>query len=223
MRPKRAGGRTQATVALQPALLMEGDFGADVDVRQAVAVGHAERLARVQVLAHLQQPAAGHGLLAGVHQRDLPRLAAAIVVLDPVLPHVEGHVRLVQEVVREVLLHDVTLVAEAHDEIPDAERCVGFHDVPQDGTAPDLDHGLRPDGRFFGDSGALAAREDHAFHRSRYSQSCASVNASMFCPAACARYQSAVQASDSARFNAGRQPSVRAASADDSMSAPASV
>ena len=47
-RPKRAGGRTQATVALQAALLVKGDLRGDIDVRQAVAVGHAERLAGIR-------------------------------------------------------------------------------------------------------------------------------------------------------------------------------
>ena len=44
----------------------------------------------------------------------------------------------------------------------------------------------------------------------------------MFSPAACARYQSAVQASDSPTANRGRQPKEFSARAEDRVSAPAS-
>ena len=53
---------------------VERDGGADVDVGDAVAVGEQEGLVALDVAAHRRHPAAGHGLLAGLGQRDLPVL-----------------------------------------------------------------------------------------------------------------------------------------------------
>src|ERR1700733_1929885 len=51
---------------LQSPLLVKGDLRSDIDVREPIAVGHAERLVRIEVLAHLQEPSTGHCLLPGV-------------------------------------------------------------------------------------------------------------------------------------------------------------
>ena len=79
-------------------------------------------------------------------------------------PRVDRHVGGVQEVVGEILLDHVALVAEADDEIVDAVMGVDLHDVPEDRLAADLDHRLRPQVGFLGDAGAQAAREDDRFH-----------------------------------------------------------
>ena len=54
---------------------VEGDQGVDVDVRQAVAVGDAEQVVVVEVAAHALDAGAGHGVEAGVDERDAPVLA----------------------------------------------------------------------------------------------------------------------------------------------------
>ena len=54
-----------------------------------------------------------------------------------------------QEVVCKVFFDDIALVAAANDEVIDAMMGVNLHDVPQDGLAPDLDHGLGLDVGFF--------------------------------------------------------------------------
>jgi len=59
-----------------------------------------------------------------------------------VVVHVEGDVGCVQEVVGEVFLDDVALVAETDDEVIDAVLGVELEDVPEDGAAADLDMGL---------------------------------------------------------------------------------
>ena len=64
-----------------------------------------------------------------------------------VVVHVEGDVGGVQEVVGEVLLDDVALVAAADDEVVDAVLRVDLEDVPEDGAAADLDHRLGAEAR----------------------------------------------------------------------------
>ena len=59
-------------------------------------------------------------VVAGVDQGDAPRLGDALMNLHAVLMHVESDVGHVEEVVGEVLLDDVALVAAANDEVVDA-------------------------------------------------------------------------------------------------------
>src|SRR6266404_965105 len=100
---------------------VEGKLCADIDVGQAVSVGHTKWFAGIQVFSHLQEPAAGHAVLAGIDESDLPGLASAIVILDPVLRHVEGDIGLMQEIIRKIFLDDISLVAETDHELPHAE------------------------------------------------------------------------------------------------------
>ena len=55
---------------------------------------------------------------------------------------VERHVGVVQEVVGEVLLDHVALVAEADHEVGEAVLAVDLHDVPEDRVLADLGHRL---------------------------------------------------------------------------------
>lgn len=68
--------------------------------------------------------------------------------------HVERDIRHVQEIVGEVFLDEVSLIAAADHEIMDPMGRIHFHDMPQDRLATDLDHGLRPEMGFFGNSGS---------------------------------------------------------------------
>ena len=54
----------------------------DVDVGEAVAVGEAEGLV-ADVAQHALETSAGHRVLAGVHERHLPRLGARAVHFHP--------------------------------------------------------------------------------------------------------------------------------------------
>jgi hypothetical protein len=134
-----------------------------VHVREAVAVREAEVLSPEVVLHALQSPA-GLRLLAGVDQRHLPRLGVTVVDLDAVLREVDGHVGRVDEVVREVLLDDVALVAQADDELVDPMRRVDLHQVPQDRLAADLDHGLGFQVGLLGEPRPEPAREYDGLH-----------------------------------------------------------
>lgn len=69
-----------------------------------------------------------------------------------------------QEVVREVFLDDVLLVACADDEFVVAVVAVQLHDVPEDGHPPQLHHGLGLELGFFADAGPEPAGQDDDFH-----------------------------------------------------------
>ena len=69
------------------------------------------------------------------------------------------NVRRVQEVVREVLLDDVLLVARADDELVKTVVAVQLHDVPQNRHPAQLYHRLGLELRLFTDPCAVTAGE----------------------------------------------------------------
>ena len=154
------GGGEGGEFALFP---VEGDQGRDVDVADAIAIGEAKVVA-VEIRADALEATAGHGLLAGIHQGHAPGLRMLFMYLHAVGPQVEGDIGHVQEVVGEVFLDHIALVAAADDEVLNAVGGVELHDVPEDRFAPDLDHGLGLEVGFLGKTSAEAAGEDDGFH-----------------------------------------------------------
>ncbi|MNT00499.1 hypothetical protein D3C72_1349330 [compost metagenome] len=144
---------------------MEIDELRNVDIRNAVAIGEAERLFILEVTAGTQQTATGHGFFAGVDERDAPRLAVILVHVHAVFTHVEGDVRGVQEVVGEEVLDRIALVAEADHEVVNSVGGILLHDVPENWLAADLDHWLGLEVRLFTDARAEATRQNNCLHR----------------------------------------------------------
>src|SRR5690606_39264156 len=120
--------------------LVERDEAVDVDVADAIAVGAAEGFT-VEVVAYAADAAARLRLLPGIDQGDLPGLRGTLVNLHGAVRQIEGHVSMMQEIIREVFLDEVTLVPAAHDEVRMAGGGVQLHDVPQNGSPPDFHHG----------------------------------------------------------------------------------
>ena len=108
----------------------------------AVAVGQHEGLVPDVGLNPLYTPA-GHGVEPGVHQGHLPGLGIVVVHFHLVVGQVKGHVGGVQEIIREKLLHHILLVTQADHEVMEPVLRVILHNMPHDGPAADLDHGLR--------------------------------------------------------------------------------
>ena len=75
-----------------------------------------------------------------------------------------GDVGHVQEIIGEIFLDDITLVAAADHEIVDAMRRIDLHDVPENGLAADLDHRLRPEIALLGNASPEPSGEDDDFH-----------------------------------------------------------
>ncbi|MNM82275.1 hypothetical protein D3C81_943020 [compost metagenome] len=69
-----------------------------------------------------------------------------------------------QEIVGEVLLDHIALVAQADDEVIDAKVRVDLHDVPDDRLAAYLDHRFWPQVGFFADTRTQAAGQNDCFH-----------------------------------------------------------
>jgi hypothetical protein len=69
-----------------------------------------------------------------------------------------------QEIIREIFLDDVALVAAADHEVVGAVRRVELHDVPEDGLAADLDHRLRLQIALFGYPSAQPPGENDDLH-----------------------------------------------------------
>ncbi|KAF5036898.1 hypothetical protein DSECCO2_570340 [anaerobic digester metagenome] len=144
--------------------VMEGDEGPDIHIGNAVAVSHAEGVLAPQEMSHPEQPAARLGLVAGVHQGDAPRLGCGAQQFHPAGGEIHHDVRGMEGVVEEVFLDLPAPVAQADDEIVHAVAGVDHHDVPQDGPASDLDHGLGANAGFLGQARAAPPGQDDGFH-----------------------------------------------------------
>lgn len=143
---------------------VESDELLDIDVADAVAVGHEEGLV-ADVFPDAADAPAGHGVETRVDDGHAPWLGVLLMQDDalPVLV-VECHVTRVEEVVVEPFLDHLLLVAGADDEVLYAVVGVFFHDVPEDRPAADLDHGFGLVLGFFTDARAEAACQDDCFH-----------------------------------------------------------
>src|SRR3954468_2762643 len=138
---------------------------AQVDVRDAVAVGEHERPV-VEERQRASDAPAGRRLEPRLHQVDLPVELCAVVVEDDVAAlEVDREAVRHRPIVHDEVLDDVALVAERQHELLEPVMRVVAHDVPQDRKAADLDHGLRDQRRFLGQSRPAAAREYHRLHR----------------------------------------------------------
>ena len=143
--------------------VMEGDQLANIDIGNAVPIGHAERLVWIEKRFDCLEPATGLGIRAGIDQRDPPRLAALVMDLHAVVSEVERHVRRMEEVIREEFLDQITLVAKADHEIVHAMRGVDLHDVPNDRHPANLDHGLGPNSGFFAEPRTKATGQNYRY------------------------------------------------------------
>src|SRR5690606_4079018 len=92
----------------------------------------------------------------------------------------DRHVTPVPQVVSEVVLDHLTLVAEAEDELPMPEMGVVLHDVPEDRLRTHRHHRLRAKLRLLAEAGSLATAKDHDLH----TQECSTEAASSGHPAA---------------------------------------
>ncbi|MNC31332.1 hypothetical protein D3C75_796490 [compost metagenome] len=87
-----------------------------------------------------------------------------VVDMHAVFRHVKGHIGHVQEIVGEVFLDHIALVAQADHEVVDPIMGVDLHNVPDDRLATDFDHRLGTKMRLFADACTQAAGEDDCFH-----------------------------------------------------------
>ncbi len=158
---RRSNGsdRSQATMGLVKLAL-----GGDIDIRHPITIGKKEKRLVLYIGGNPLETSTGQGVLAGIDQGHPPRLGLALMDLHAIVGHIEGDIGHVQEVVGEVLLDHVALVATADHDIMHPVRGVGLHDVPQDRTAADLDHGLGPEVDLLGYACTQPSRENNRLH-----------------------------------------------------------
>src|SRR5215212_6533489 len=89
---------------------MKLDQVGDVDIRNTITVGEAERLF-IQIGPHPFDPPAGHRLVASVNQCDPPWLGTAAMNFHMVLGEVECDVGLIKKIIGEVVLDHVAAIA----------------------------------------------------------------------------------------------------------------
>src|SRR5713226_5664 len=93
----------------------------------------------------------------GVLQMYNPIFTFAIFSFDLAVAKVNRHVPSEAGVVEEKLLNDFAFVTESDNEFFEAVVFIMLHDMPDQRSSTDLDHGLGPDLSFFSEARAYAA------------------------------------------------------------------
>ena len=145
---------------------MEPVLLGQVGVGHAIAVGDGELAGVAQVLGgRAADPGPGHGQLAGIGQGHLPvlfvvdRMDREVVRLE-----LDGEVTVHRCIIQEIRLDHFGLVSQAEDEAVKAVMGIGSHDVPEDGTIADGDHGLGANLRLLAQSRPQAAAQNEDGH-----------------------------------------------------------
>jgi hypothetical protein len=80
------------------------------------------------------------------------------------MPHVEGYVGGMQEVIGKIFLNDVTFIATANNKVVDSVMGINLKYMPKNGFVSDFNHGFRPDATFFAYSSSKSPCKDYCFH-----------------------------------------------------------
>lgn len=129
---------------------------ANIHVANAISVGQAKGLIAYVLLDSLDA-ATSHRFVSGINKRHLPWLGVILMNLHIVLSQVEGDVRVIQEIIGEILLDDFSAVTAANNEFVYVVRGVGFHQVPQNRLVTDIDHRLGSNRALFANARAESA------------------------------------------------------------------
>lgn len=141
---------------------MEGVFVGEVGVGEAIAVGDGESCGVGEVTGGGACDArARHGQFAGVGKRDGP----VLVMVDGVHGEVIGleldrEVGVHGGVVQKIGFDDFRLIAAAQNELLESMVGIGLHDMPEDRSVSDGNHGLGSEFSFFSETGSHAAAQD---------------------------------------------------------------
>jgi len=136
-------------------LAMKIEQAADVDVAEAVAVCKQKRVVVLKITGNALQAATSHSFEAGVGKGDRKILfVVSAHELDVrFAAQADLEVTIHGFVVQEVILDHVAAIAEAENELAHPVVCVHLHDVPQNGTAPNLHHRFGSEFGFFAETG----------------------------------------------------------------------
>src|ERR1019366_9290418 len=135
-----------------------------IDIREPITVGETEFFFIPDVGGNTLETPSRECVFARVNERYLPWFGIALVDLHSVVRNVKGDIRHVKEVICEVFLDDISLVAAADDKLIHAMCRIELHDVPEYRLTSDLHHRLGFEIGFLGDTGTKAPCQDHRFH-----------------------------------------------------------
>lgn len=135
--------------------------GLHVEVGDAVPIGHHE-LIGIEISADAHESFAREGVFASFGKRDFKfAIGPRFVNGCRVRLGIQMEVRRKKSVLQEVFLDRIAFVSQAQDESVVAEMRVGLHDVPENRSAADRDHGFGFKFRFFLETGAFSSAKDH--------------------------------------------------------------
>jgi len=134
-------------------------------VSKAIAVIGEKDLFAVEIGLNRHKPLPNVRRGARVDKSDTPVIDIRVFQVELLTAVREGKVvgkTLI--IVEEVVLDHVRLVAEANDKVLVAEVGVVFHEMPQDGSVANVDHGLGDRVRVFPEPNAEPSAEQDNFH-----------------------------------------------------------
>ncbi len=160
--PRRGTDRRQGHELAMTAV--KGHERIEVDVGQSVAPRHHEGLP-AHVRNQTLDPTAGHGVVAGVDQIDIPVGRLRLVERSHVArTHVDRHRSVDGGRFDHVALDHLALVPEGDGELMVPIGRVVPHDVPQNRPPADLDEWFGPHLRLFCETRPFTSCEDSDFH-----------------------------------------------------------
>ncbi len=142
---------------------MKGEERAEVQIRDAVAVGDEKRFAGQQ-RRQSRDPAAGQGVLPGVHQMHRPFLIRRRAALDAAAGQIHRYIAGQSVPLRKPAFDHFAPVAESDRRFRHAVPGEVLQDVPEDRHAADLDHRLGADVCLFGQARPAPASQHDGFH-----------------------------------------------------------
>ena len=143
---------------------VEGDGRRYVDVAYTIPVRHAKRILTLEIMGYSSEPSSRTRIIPCIDQSYAPWLCHTLMNLHSILFHIESDVRHVQEIIREILLDEVSLISATNDELVDSVLRVHFEDVPQDRSTADLDHRFWSYDCLFAKPGPEPTRQYHCLH-----------------------------------------------------------
>ena len=134
-------------------------------ITHTISIGHEERLI-TYILLDTLDATTGHGVVACINHRYLPRLHIGLVYghLVFTIAVIESNIGVVKEVVGKPLLDVFLLITSADDKLSMTVVGILFHDVPKDRHTTNLDHWLWFKLRLLRNTGAEASGEKNDFH-----------------------------------------------------------
>src|SRR5262245_50865232 len=102
-------------------LFVEFTQPTQVNISQPIAIRHVKR-ATIKETTNALNSAPCHGVKAGVHQGDAPRLSETCMHIHAVILHMDRDIRGVEKIISKILLDHISLIPKAYNKVVVPER-----------------------------------------------------------------------------------------------------